>query len=237
MLNSDIIDVAIGMCLIFLMASLICTGIQEWLEALLKYRASDLKKGIEQLLHTDQDGGILQKFYEHPMIFSLFDGAYAANKTKNLPSYIPSGNFASALIDVVARDTRKLTDPNVIKAVETLVPTVEQVRAAVQNLPSERLRGAMLVAIDQAQGDMDALKKNLEAYFNSAMDRVSGWYKRRTQWILFWIGLVMASTLNIDAIYVADRLTQDKSLRQAVVAQAEKLVPDDAAAAKADELA
>jgi len=225
MLNSDIIDVAIGMCLIFLMASLICTGIQEGLEVFLKKRASDLKRGILQLLHAGGDSEIVQKFYEHPMIFSLFDGDYDPKKSGNLPSYIPSGNFASALIDIVARHTPQSADVATIERARTLIPTIEQVRAAAQDLPSVRLRQAVLVAIDQAQGDMEMLKKNLESYFDAAMDRVSGWYKRRTQWVLFVIGVVMAVTLNVDAIHIAARLTQDKSLRQVVVAQAQKLVP------------
>jgi len=234
MLNSDIIDVAIGMCLIFLMASLICTGIQEGLEVFLKKRASDLKRGILQLLHAGGDSEIVQKFYEHPMIFSLFDGDYDPKKSGNLPSYIPSGNFASALIDIVARHTPQSADVATIERARTLIPTIEQVRAAAQDLPNDRLRQAVLVAIDQAQGDMEMLKKNLESYFDAAMDRVSGWYKRRTQWVLFVIGVVMAVTLNVDAIHIAARLTQDKSLRQVVVAQAQKLVPVADADAGAD---
>ena len=237
MLGSDIIDVAIGMCLIFLMASLICTGVQEALEGILKNRASDLEKGLRELLNDPEGSTIVKAFYEHPMIFSLFSGKYDSAKPNNLPSYIPAGSFASALIDIVARGSVQQPNSPYPALGAALVPTVTQLRSAVQTLPSERLQRALLVAIDQAKGDMDEVKKNLETYFNSTMERVSGWYKRRTQVILFCIGLLMAGVLNIDAIYIADRLSQDKALRQAVVSQAEKMVPADSNAAQGTKLA
>jgi hypothetical protein len=241
MLGSDIIDVAIGMCLIFLMASLICTAMQEGLEGLLKMRAMDLERGIRELLNDPQGSTIAKAFYDHPLIYSLFAGDYnpanlkpsklnfldgadrmhmAWSKRRNLPSYIPAGNFAGAIIDILGRG-------NLATTIAGKAPTVDHLRKAVATLPNDRLRRAVQVAIDQAQGDIVAVKKNLETYFNSAMDRVSGWYKRRTQIILFFIGIVMAVVLNVDAVYVADRLGQDKALRQAVISQAQKLVPDD----------
>ena len=60
MFGSDIIDVAIGMCLIFLMASLICTAIQEGFEGMLKMCAADLAKGIRELLNDPDGSGIVK---------------------------------------------------------------------------------------------------------------------------------------------------------------------------------
>jgi len=56
--------------------------------------------------------------------------------------------------------------------------------------------------INAAGNDVDKLKKSLEDWFNSAMDRVSGWYKYRTQHILFGIGFVLALALNADAVKI-----------------------------------
>ena len=80
----------------------------------------------------------------------------------------------------------------------------------------------MIWALDHAQGDLNSARANLEAWFNATMDRVSGRYKRRTQLVLFLIGLAVAVVLNIDAITVAQRLSQDKPLREAAIAQATK---------------
>ena len=71
----------------------------------------------------------------------------------------------------------------------------------------------MLTAIDSAQGDLNKAQANIEAWFNSGMDRVSGWYKRKTQWILFWIGLALAVGLNINTLTIADHLYRNETDR------------------------
>ena len=49
------------------------------------------------------------------------------------------------------------------------------------------------MAVDSAQGDIDKVQKNLETWYDSAMDRISGQYKRLTQWILLGIALSIPS--------------------------------------------
>ena len=66
---------------------------------------------------------------------------------------------------------------------------------------------------------------NLESWFNDAMDRLSGAYKRRAQSIAFVIGLILALLLNVDTINVANKLWREPTLRQAIIAQAENYVP------------
>ena len=81
--------------------------------------------------------------------------------------------------------------------------------------------GKPLIAMLEAAGnDAAKLKKSIEDWYNSAMDRVSGWYKYRTQKILFVIGLVLAVAMNIDAIHILKQLSQDSTLRQSIVAAA-----------------
>ena len=61
----------------------------------------------------------------------------------------------------------------------------------------------------------------LERWFDRGMERVSGWYKRRAQIILFVIGVALAILLNASAITAADRLWKDDGLRKGLVAQVE----------------
>ena len=55
------------------------------------------------------------------------------------------------------------------------------------------------------------------------MDRVSGWYRRLTQFILLVIGLASAVLLNVDAVAVTQHLYSNDTLRQLIVAGADKL--------------
>src|SRR5436190_22299908 len=50
MFNSPVLEVAIGMIFFYLLLSLICTALNELIEAWLKNRAYDLEHGIRKLL-------------------------------------------------------------------------------------------------------------------------------------------------------------------------------------------
>lgn len=217
LLGSEVLEVGIGIVLMFLLISLICSSVQEGLEGWLKWRAADLERGIRELLN-DRDGTkILDAFYEHPLISSLYKGPYDSARRGNLPSYIPAGNFAGAVMDLVARGK---TTPDPSTPAGPL--SFDDLKKTINDIKDPKIQQALLTALDTAQGDINKFKANLETWFNSAMDRVSGWYKRRTQFILFALGLAAAVLLNIDTLTVAQHLVQDKALRDAVVSQAAK---------------
>jgi hypothetical protein len=174
--------------------------------------------------------------YLHPLIYSLYAGKYRppADGGRNkpgllargvgLPSYIPAQNFATALLDIAARG------PNPALGSDERAPVLnlETVRSNISMIESEPVQRVLLTAVDTAQGSLEQARKNLEAWYDSGMDRVSGWYKRSTQWILFWIGLLIAVVLNINTITIADFLYRDDTARAAIVARAEAAVADTA---------
>src|SRR5262245_53933705 len=100
MFGSVILDVAIGLVFVYLLLSFMSSAIAEGLEAFLKKRASDLWRGMRELLGDPNGTGLVKKVYDHPLISGLFQGDYVAGKTKNLPSYIQSRIFALTLLDV-----------------------------------------------------------------------------------------------------------------------------------------
>src|SRR4029079_8497853 len=60
--------------------------------------------------------------------------------------------------------------------------------------------------------------------FDSSMDRLSGWYKRRAQKTAFFIGIAVVIFLNSDTVLLAQQLWRDPSLRVSLVAQAQDLI-------------
>ena len=97
MFNSQILDVAIGMIFIYLLLSLMCSAANEVIESLLKKRAKHLEQGLRELL---QNQDLVAKVYNHSLVNGLFGGRYIP-RSRRLPSYIPSSNFALALMDLV----------------------------------------------------------------------------------------------------------------------------------------
>ncbi|NBB14022.1 hypothetical protein GVN21_01480 [Caulobacter sp. SLTY] len=235
MFNSDVLEVGIGLILFFLLASLIASAVREIIETKLKTRALDLERGIRELLDDPKGQGFAKAFFEHANIFSLFAGAYEPAKLvtrggalemplegrASLPTYIPAGQFATAIIDLVGRGV------DATGKIDSAPITLTTLRARAAELPSRRLQQAVLSAIDHAGDDLGQVKKNLETWFNGTMDRVSGWYKRRTQYWLMVIGVLAAVLFNLDALTVADRLVNDHALRAAAVGYAEKISGDD----------
>lgn len=235
MFGSVILDVAIGIIFVYILISLICSAIRESIEAFLKTRAAYLERGIRELLNDRKAENIAKAFFEHPMISGLYASEYTPGKDtktpgvldsgKNLPSYIPSRNFALALIDIAARGARNNAATSGANAP---VISIESIRSNILNIQNQQVQRALLTALDNAQGDLDRLRGNLEDWFNSSMDRVSGWYKRSTQWILFWVGLMVAIVLNVNTITIADYLFRNEDQRKLIVAEAERATQDTA---------
>ncbi len=239
MFGSNVLEVAIGLSLFFLVVSLICSVTREAIEGVLKTRAQNLERGLRELLDDPSGETLMTSVMQHGSVASLFGGQYDPRQLartgrtlvtrplalvsnwrarRRLPSYIPTGHFATALMDIVSRGPGNWPYP-----VASAPMTIEQLRQQAAYLPSGKVQRAVLSAIDFGQNDLEKVKANLEAWFDGSMDRVSGWYKRRTQLWLFVLGLISAVLLNLDALAVAKRLNDDKMLRDAFVAQAAKV--------------
>lgn len=77
------------------------------------------------------------------------------------------------------------------------------------------------VYILQGEQAVAEIRVSIETWFNDAMDRLSGSYKRKAQLASFIIGFVLALILNVDSINVATSLWREPTLRQAIIAQAQ----------------
>jgi hypothetical protein len=235
MFGSTVLDVAIGMVFVYLLLSLLCSAINEYIEAKLNHRSKNLWKGIQLLLNGVIEEGkkkpdmsaalpanaatpasarpeakhdLASLLYQHGLVRALYQ------HEGKLPSYIPSRTFALALWNLASEATG--TDNRDLNQIKEVIH---------QYIPNRELRQALVTMIDDARGDFDRAVKNVEDWYDGAMDRVSGWYKRRVQWILLAIGFAAAILINADSVNIAKSLIQDKALRDAIVAQAAKEQP------------
>jgi len=218
--GSTALEVAIGMIFVYLLLSLLCSAISEYIESVFNFRAKDLRRGIELLLNDhDADGSPAEKgedyaskLYAHGLIRPLYR---SANK---LPSYIPARTFALALWNMAGAgaggDTTDLA----------------KIKAIIDQVPNDELKQALTTLIDEAQGSFDKARKNIEDWYDGSMDRVSGWYKRRVHRVMLVIGFVAAVAINADTINIGKALIRDPALRSSVVAAAEEAVKTPPAA-------
>ena len=201
------LDVAIGIMLVFLLVSLICSVIAEIIESALKQRAADLLQGIKELLQDPNADGIVKRLYEHPLIGGLYKGGFdTKNNLKGLPSYIPARIFALSIIDIIQPSNP--VNPAPTNSIEQ--KQIDKLATVIKNL----------VAITGT--DINKAIPEIENWFNGSMDRVAGWYKRKVQRILIGIGLVVAIAMNVDTIAVFKSLTDDPELRNSLVLAAQE---------------
>ena len=245
MFGSDVLDVAIGLILVYLLLSLFATAVREGLESVFKTRAVFLEAGIRELLDDSAGRGLARDFYRHPLISSLYRGPYDPGKESeqadeqkkqpermtgaNLPAFIPPKSFSTALVDLVVRGPTTAADG--VRQRQPL--TIETLRAGVELIGSAHVRRALLIAVDDAKGDLEAAKRNIEGWFDASMMRVSGWYKRRTHHWLLLIGLLSTLALNVNTITISQHLARNKAARELLVGRAEAIVADSATRALA----
>lgn len=204
MFGSQVLDLVIGLVFVYLLLSIICTAVQEIIAALFSLRARNLAKGIANLFADKRIEGLTELFYDHPLIKSLSRG------TKK-PSYIPAHTFALAFLDGIA------------PAKEDRVPVMPEIKAAIDGLPGDsELKRLLLVLLRQAGDDPAKFRAAIETWFNDAMERVSGWYKRQSQAIIFILALILTGITNADTIQIAKNLSANPALRAAVIAQAQQ---------------
>jgi hypothetical protein len=101
-----------------------------------------------------------------------------------------------------------------IAALSTISPEVNQTL------------NALLLNVDefgaQSESNIAKARKNVEKWFDDSMDRVSGVFKRYSQWMALLIGFFIALVLNVDSINLTLYLWRDTSVRQALAQNASK---------------
>jgi hypothetical protein len=68
--GSTILEVAIGMIFVYLLLSLLCSALGEFIEAKVNNRAKYLREGIKLLLNDSKGGGVdlAQRLYDHGLV-------------------------------------------------------------------------------------------------------------------------------------------------------------------------
>jgi hypothetical protein len=218
------LDVAVGLSFIYFLLSVLATTATETISRFLKQRARMLESWLENALGTSggDDQAIVDQFFATPAmrVLQISTGsrtkqAHMSSKLKlrssRAPSYIPSTHFVAAALDA-GRETR------------TVATTSHAAYEAI-GVDLERLRGtpagdALLDIYAGAGGDAERFRQAAEGWFDDQMERLSGVYKRWSQWFVWAISLVVVLALNANTLRMAETLWNDPAARATLVAQA-----------------
>ncbi len=198
MFGSNVLEVATGLAFVYFSLSLLCSTINEQVFArFFSLRANTLQDAIKNMLADPQGDKLVNDLYSSPLIQGLSQNAASGKQRK--PSYIPADIFAAALVGT-----------DVVQAYKA--------NPSAAGIPIPK---ALALIIKNAGNDAAQELANIEKWYNSTMDRVSGWYKRKVQSIIFALGLVIAAVLNIDTISFIANLSNNTLLRASIVSAAQ----------------
>jgi hypothetical protein len=197
MLGSSVLEVAIGLTFCFGTVALIVTTLQEALASLFRLRANTLLAGVKSMLNDPDFSQLAQAVYTHPLVNPHGDGNAADERDlKSKPSYIEPLHFAIALMDTIQKDGPA---------------TFEALGQAIEQISDPQLKRAMRGLYKRA-ADLQQFQQLIAGWFDNAMERMSGAYKRKQLLISFLISLLVAIFFNIDSIHLFRALWQQPVL-------------------------
>lgn len=204
MFGSTVLEVAIGLAFCYGTLALVVTTLQEALAATFRLRAGMLQDAIKLMLNDPGFDGMARVLYAHPLV-NPRGGAHdpgARLPARLRPSYIEPANFAIALVDAIRGKQGSL-------------------EADIAVVADPQLRRTLQTLYQQAGGDLQRFQAALAGWFETAMERLSGVYKRRQLLISFLVSLLLTILFNIDSIHLFQTLWQHPAMAAHITA-----VPD-----------
>ena len=210
MLGSTVLEVAVGLTFCYATLALIVSTVQEALASAMGLRAHALLDGIKSMLNDPKFTGLARALYAHALV-NPHDSGHAANQhaLKAKPSYIEPAHFAIALVDVL----------------QSVPGNYAQLGRDIDALADPQLRRALRGIYQRADGNITLFQDGLAGWFDSAMERVSGAYKRRSLLVSLLLSMLLAILFNIDSIHLFRALWQHPALAAQVVAAPGALEP------------
>ncbi|MFQ6028940.1 MAG: hypothetical protein ACE5Q6_15775, partial [Dehalococcoidia bacterium] len=145
-----------------------------------------------------EEGDLADKVLRHPLIRQLA-------RSKHGPSYVPSKSFALALFDRIS------SAPSVVDE------TIDTLKGKVANMPEGSLKTILASHVNSAGGDIEKARENIEKWFDDSMERVSGWYTRKTRLVGLFLAIIVVVVVNADSLMISNTLAKNDALRDTLV--------------------
>jgi len=223
------IEVAIGIAFLYLLLALVASAIVEGIATVRNWRGRMLYAAIRKMLAGSR---LLtpEQIYTHPLVLAIarnsqdlsaFDvlDAWGQPSKETRPSYIAPATFSAVVIErLLSKDKspERLSPEGAIKAIQQRLIHRDK-KQADADCETDALRSVLQTTLVTQGPSIPALRFALEKWFTDSMDRITGWYRRRTRASLLMIGLIVAYGGNVDSIAVGRWLWEGDAVRKAVV--------------------
>ena len=201
----NLLSIVIGIVFVLLLFSLLATTIMEMLAGLLTLRGKNMINAIKSMLGDSET----KVFTSHPYYKQLGEKANLLRflrKDSLPPSYIRPGTFTGILMDILQ------------------VNSTGEVRTAISNLPEGKMKEVLSYLYRESYEDVAVFRVKVEEWFNEVMERASEWYVSNIRIWLFWVGMTIAVSFNVDVIAIYSNLSTNAALREYLADSATQFV-------------
>ena len=203
---STLLDVAIGLIFIFFVFSIFVSGIVELINTFREERANLLRLALKKIL----DNSVATDFFNHQLV-KVKQQRFFGLKPIN---YLSADSFSTVLIDLLVK-----SGGSVSGRLPATQKTFKAIQQAIQNPNLQEVRKLVEPMLAKSD-DFQTFKAELEKWYNGYMEQVSGWFKRYAQGVVWIVAAIVSLALNVDTLYLTDRLFNDNGLRERLVSEA-----------------
>jgi hypothetical protein len=235
--NNPLFETIICLVLAFALLSLLASSILELLNTYFQERGKLLFNSISGMFADSSNVNFGQLLYSLPNINNL------KKNRESLTQYISKEMFSTGIVDTVSNYARQYKYNPEVKAIALVADGLTlfgRFEKGVESMEHTPLKIQLLNMIERSGSPdddndkrLERLHYQLEGWFNDQMERTTGWYKSKIRWRLFYVGLLVAITLNVDSIHLFQSFYRTPALRSQLLPVAEQLA-ESYSALKAD---
>jgi hypothetical protein len=202
-----IVQVGLSIIISWALFAIFCSMIHELICELLAERGKFLKKKIFEELND-----LSNKMNWGYLVYMNNSVDLLTSKAQRPTSNIPTKLFAESLIRTIANSHMVSILANKNNPVYTN-EILNRIKLATLHLKQSDVIGMLTQALNSAEARaLDAnhninetlvyehLVENISAWYDSVMDQVSDWYKKKTRLRLFYLSFIVAVALNINSL-------------------------------------
>ncbi|MGQ3053112.1 MAG: M15 family metallopeptidase [Roseateles sp.] len=225
-MDTRMLEVVMGLVLVLALVSLLTAVMHEAFVAKMGRRGDVLTLALCSLLgenqvkrvwrirRSDNVNPFSRGLLAHPLLASQVLGPVGNPVKDKGASYLDSRVFVSALLaygnERAGPGASRPADPAAWVSL-LAQPSVHQTP------PRKELVDALLAMLGGVEQDWPAFERRLCAWYDSVMDRATGWFQRDTQLRLCVLGLLIAAAGNINPLVIGERLWNDPLVRAVFV--------------------
>jgi hypothetical protein len=226
----QILEVAVGLIVVYYVLGSIVSTITQWINEMLESRGTALEQYLIKLVGEHKENKYLKDLTNLPQLQALRPIRYkgflsifiSATEPKKIEK-IPVATLVDAYFDIAGLSSKK--EMGLLELAEL-----------VDKLPPSDGKRAFIKWINQGVTNLTDLRTRMTAYFTGIMDQAAATFRARARSFVILISIGITILFGTDSIQLAKTLWNNAGLRAIAAAQADAVVAREGANANLSDL-